>query len=114
MKKVIVCGGRIYADRYFLYEQLDIISEGQPMFIIQGGATGADALARDWARVRGCPCAEVAADWGFYGKSAGPRRNGWMLELKPDLVIAFPGKSGTRNMVAKAEAAGVPVISYES
>jgi ABC-type Fe3+-hydroxamate transport system substrate-binding protein len=30
-------------------------------------------------------------------------------EGKPDLVVAFPGGRGTADMVAKAEAAGIPV-----
>jgi ABC-type Fe3+-hydroxamate transport system substrate-binding protein len=32
-----------------------------------------------------------------------------MLKLKPDLVVAFPGNAGTRNMIMQAEKAGVPV-----
>jgi hypothetical protein len=30
-------------------------------------------------------------------------------EGKPDLVLAFPGGRGTRNMVGQAKRAGVPV-----
>jgi predicted Rossmann-fold nucleotide-binding protein len=33
-----------------------------------------------------------------------------MLEWKPDLVVAFPGGTGTADMVAQAKAAGVAVM----
>ena len=34
-----------------------------------------------------------------------------MLEFgKPDLVLAFPGGRGTKDMTTKAEAAGIPVV----
>lgn len=111
MKKVIVCGGRHYADRMRVYDILDRVKAKHEadLFVIQGGATGADALAADWASLRGMPCAEVKALWDFYEKRAGPLRNGWMLLLQPDGVVAFPGQDGTRNMVEQARSVGVPV-----
>lgn len=66
-------------------------------------------LADDWAILRGCPVARVPAHWDFYSNSAGPRRNGWMLELQPDLVVAFPGQAGTRNMISQAQEKNIPV-----
>ena len=113
MRKILVCGGRFYQDRYGLYETLDVVCEGRPVFIIQGGATGADMLARDWAIMKGYPCAEVLPNWEFYNNAAGPKRNSWMLELKPDLVVAFPGQKGTQNMVAQSHEAGIPVMVVE-
>jgi acyl-CoA synthetase (NDP forming) len=50
------------------------------------------------------------ANWKKHGKSAGPIRNQLMLDVgKPDLVIAFPGGSGTADMIRRARKAGVPV-----
>jgi hypothetical protein len=52
------------------------------------------------------------ADWGTFGKRAGPIRNKQMLEEgKPDLVIAFwDGNSpGTKNMIDQAQAKGISV-----
>lgn len=111
MKKVIVCGGRHYADRIRVYETLDRLKEQNPdgIFVIQGGATGADAFAADWAKLRGQPCAEVKALWDFYEKRAGHLRNGWMLFLEPAGVVAFPGNAGTRDMTSNAKRLGVPV-----
>ena len=110
-KKVIVCGGRKYTDTERIYSVLDslVIREGS-IFVIHGGAPGADQSAGEWAKQNGVPCAIVPANWNFYGKSAGGRRNGWMLELDPDLVVAFPGGVGTQNMITLAKKHGVPVF----
>ena len=44
-------------------------------------------------------------------RGAGPERNARMLaEGRPDLVVAFPGGTGTADMVRRAKAAGVRVV----
>lgn len=79
--------------------------------IIQGGATGADALAKEWAKENKKNMEEYKAQWYTYGKGAGHVRNALMLkEGKPDLVIAFPGGKGTENMVRQARLKGVEVM----
>jgi predicted Rossmann-fold nucleotide-binding protein len=106
--KVLVCGGRDFDDQALLYDVLDEIesNEGPITLVIQGGASGADELALDWAKYRGKDCLTVAADWKTHGKAAGPIRNSKMLSYNPDLVVAFPGGAGTADMVKKAIAAG--------
>lgn len=105
--RVLVCGGRNYANIAEVFYALDLI---QPSVVIEGGASGADALARRYAIKRGISLLTIEADWKKHGKAAGPIRNGLMLTAgKPDLVIAFPGGKGTENMVSQAEKAGVPV-----
>lgn len=79
------------------------------MVIIQGGAKGADFLAKCWAKEKAVPCEEYPADWSL-GKQAGIIRNKRMLEEgKPDLVLAFPGGKGTANMIWQAVDAGIEV-----
>ena len=110
--KVIVCGGRDFRSPAQVWRELDRLhAELSFTALMQGGATGADAFAREWAtrkpEVHRYVC---LADWDTHGKAAGPKRNARMLEWKPDAVIAFPGGSGTANMVKQATAAGVRVI----
>jgi hypothetical protein len=82
----------------------------QNLLIIHGAAMGADRWADVWAARVNVPVKRFRANWDRYGKSAGPRRNQKMLdEGKPDLVIAFPGGSGTADMVDRARTAGIPV-----
>ncbi len=94
--KVLVTGGREYKNYHILSMALDKIN---PTFIISGGAKGADSLAERWAKENGVHIAIVPALWDFYKLSAGVLRNKAMLELSPDLCLAFPGGKGTRNMV---------------
>lgn len=111
-QRVLVCGGRDYPDRRRVCEILDTAHAANPIILlIAGGANGADALAVDWARMRGVPYKTFPAEWERLGLAAGPMRNQQMLdEGKPHMVIAFPGGRGTADMIKKANAAGVPVV----
>lgn len=112
--KVLVCGGREYGENVaeveFLFNDLDARHAINPIeLVVQGGARGADSVARLWAESREIDCLIVPARWSIHGPSAGPIRNGRMLEYKPDLVIAFTGGRGTANMVKQARKAGIAV-----
>jgi len=109
--RVLVCGGRKFTDRALVYRRLDeLAAEHLALFIIEGGQSGADTLARKWRHDRLQPGETFHADWKRYGDPAGPIRNKRMLvDGQPDLVLAFPGKNGTANMIAQAERFGTPV-----
>lgn len=114
--RILVCGGRDYKDRTRVHATL----EDYPHLthLAQGGASGADALARQWcervAKKRAIVCVTYPADWKKMGKRAGPARNQRMIdEFQPELVIAFPGGIGTADCVRRAEAAGITVRRIE-
>jgi YspA, cpYpsA-related SLOG family len=108
--KVLVCGGRNYANYLHVESVLDSIhSEHRITHLIHGGANGADALASEWASKRGIQDVQCSANWRIHGITAGPRRNRRMLDLGPDLVVAFPGGAGTAHMVSIAKTVGVLV-----
>jgi len=130
--RVIVTGGRAYTDQQHVRDTLDQLlaeidarvapvewlaatakSQLLQLILIQGGAPGADAAARNWAALHRDRVISITepANWQRDGKAAGPRRNQRMLDLHhPDLVVAFPGRRGTADMVEKARGALVPVI----
>lgn len=113
--RVLVCGGRNYGhgpdDAAEMYFALRDIHEATPITaIIEGGAKGADEMARNMAEEFGAKAVTVPALWDLHGKAAGPIRNQRMVDdFKPDLVVAFPGGRGTADMVSRAKAAGIPV-----
>lgn len=112
--KLLVTGGREFADRDFVFACLDRADRKRTiMLLVHGAASGADTLADEWAVERGVarlPFPVTPAEWRALGRRAGPLRNADMLRLAaPDGVLAFPGGSGTADMVARARAAGVPV-----
>lgn len=110
MIRVLCCGGRNYNDLRFVILKLDELrSLHGELFIIHGGANGADTLCGQWAAERGFPVAVVPANWKFHDKKAGALRNGWMLELLPNIVVAFPGGYGTSNMIMQAKKLSIPV-----
>jgi hypothetical protein len=112
--RVLVCGGRTYNDKDYLYQILDHLHTQVPITqIINGGAHGADTLAHIWAFDNNIPSTSYPADWEIHGRAAGPIRNAQMLKLQPDLVVAFPGGPGTANMIKQAEAAFVTVLEIE-
>jgi YspA, cpYpsA-related SLOG family len=114
--KILVCGGRAYADAPALYNALDAIHrEKHVARLIHGAARGADSLAACWASSRGIPLQAFPADWETHGRAAGYIRNEQMLlEGHPDLVVAFPGGKGTSHMVSVSEAVGIPVLMVGS
>jgi len=109
MPVVLITGGRKYADYKVVQASLDPLLVHSDLILVQGGASGADRMAKDWATRAHVHCATVPALWDASGPGAGGKRNSAMLLLKPDFCIAFPGKRGTADMVAKCRAAGIPV-----
>lgn len=47
---------------------------------------------------------------GRWGVAPVPPVNRAMLELRPDLVVAFPGGTGTAHMVSLAKKFGIEVV----
>jgi len=112
--KVIICGGRDYDDYQHMSEALAQIclQYGDITAVVQGGARGADSLARRWAIENKIPFEQYDADWKQYGKAAGPIRNQEMLdESGATMVIAFPGGNGTYDMIKRAKKAQVELVN---
>jgi hypothetical protein len=131
--KIVVCGGRNYGEardaegeltrsamreRNRLVDVLDrwrwyFVPKGKALELGCGGCpTGADMLARRWARDSGVSLTVYEADWKQFGKAAGPLRNQQMLsDFQPNFLLAFPGSNGTYNCIRAAKLRSIPVIS---
>lgn len=115
--RILVCGGRKYNNRRGVYDYLDSVIEQHPIVLGTGynprdkRFQGLDQLAYEWAVSRGVPGRCYPAHWGLFGRSAGPRRNRRMLEMfEAEVLLAWPGNTGTANMMEIAGDAGVLVI----
>lgn len=111
--KVIIAGGRdlIVAPQ----NMQDIVDRSgfKVTELVNGGAAGVDRCAIWWARHADIPKRYFLADWGAYGKSAGPRRNRQMAEYADALIAIWDGKSrGTKNMIETMRDLGKPVYVY--
>ena len=107
--RYLICGGRDFEDYALMDKALaKLILHPKDALIIHGGQRGADTLAHRWAQCNGAkvqPFPVTKGEWDAYGRAAGPIRNRKMLlEGRPDVVIAFPGHTGTANMLEQAKA----------
>lgn len=109
--RIVVTGGRDYANS----ELVDaVLSNLEPNAVAQGGASGADELARDWCAAHNVAVETFAAEWQSDGRAAGPIRNRKMLErFMPSIVVAFPGGRGTDDCVRQARRRGIVVLRVE-
>lgn len=110
--KLLVCGGRDFDDEGFIHSTLFALRESNPFhLLIHGNARGADRIAGEWARSQyGVQEVVCPANWYLHGNRAGFMRNQAMLELGPDIVLAFPGGTGTRMMVKLAKEANIDLV----
>ena len=106
--KIIVTGGRNYTDFNKMKTVLDKFENIEK--IITGGASGADNLAKIYAKENNITYEEYVAKWDEYGKAAGPIRNYQMCSSNTDAtVIVFPGGNGTKHCEKIANKFGMDV-----
>ena len=127
--RIVVTGGRAYANREHVFTALDAIHWVTPITELAHGNAGeigpltgklrgADKLAGAWAEAKGIevvPYPVSREDWKAYGRAAGPRRNRIMLDaFKPDAVVAFPGGNGTADCCQAARERGIEVLRQKA
>lgn len=112
--KVIVAGCRNYNN----YEEaksiidfyLSKICINNEIVILSGGCRGADSLGEKYASEKNYKIERHQANWGKYGKKAGPIRNEKMASLCDFVICFWDGKSkGTKNMIAFAKKYNKPL-----
>lgn len=112
-ERVLVFGGRDFNDETAVFGALDCHVVPRRDTVIQGGAPGADRLAREWCRINFCRYENFPADWQKHGRAAGPIRNQQMIdEGRPTKAVCFSGGRGTADMERRARAAGIPVFAF--
>lgn len=103
--RILVCGSRHWTNIDRIFEVLDDYAIDTDL-VIEGCATGADAIAEEWAESREILISHHPAEWSKYGKSAGPKRNRLMLLDKPHAIFAFSNdiesSRGTFDMLNRA------------
>jgi hypothetical protein len=124
MQRVLVYGSRTLNNRALVFNALDLLHCSNPIGLLVHGAcpnrdrTGtliwsADMLAEAWAKAREIPYCGWPAQWSVLGRAAGPIRNQEMLnKTRPTRGVEFPGRTGTQDMRARLQKAGVPISRY--
>jgi hypothetical protein len=114
-RRILICGDRKWSDYEFILERVRRLPPGTR--IIEGGAKGADTLARRAGHACGLVVEQYNADWKRYGRAAGPIRNLEMLhDGAPTEVWAFHDRiwasKGTADMMKIARKERVPAILF--
>lgn len=112
--RIAVTGGRDYPNRAKADEVMGkaLKALSGRLFVIVGDCeTGLDLYVREFCEAHKSQLnhAVFEADWPKYGKAAGPKRNTVMVQMKPDLLLSFPGGRGTADMTRQSEAAGIKI-----
>lgn len=126
--RIVVTGGRDYADRAAVYAALDrlhrelgvaLVAHGacrvtaEPNGTTSGRMSGADRWACEWAHDRGVIAGGYPVtreEYDAHGRAAPCVRNRRMLDtVRPDGVVAFPGGRGTADCCRAAEERGLKV-----
>lgn len=119
MKRILVTGSRSWKNLTIIKEA--ILTETGPRLgwdlVIHGDARGADIAAELICHNFGIHTAPIAARWDSHGRSAGPIRNRVMLDLKPEIVLAFhedfENSLGTKDCVEEALRRGIRVRRFD-
>ena len=112
---VAITGSRYWGeDRHFVAITKRLDSLSRATVIVLGDARGVDSIARAVATSLGfADIRRHIADWGAFGRRAGPIRNRAMLDENPQLVLAFhddlANSRGTKDMIQAATRRGIPV-----
>ena len=118
--RILITGSRNW-DKYSIIEKaiLGTIKDAgvDPYYvvIVEGGAMGADTLAKRVADDHGIRYEEHRADWSRLGKRAGHVRNFNMVKEGANVCLAFPlaDSKGTWHCASIAHRVGMPVYVYD-
>ena len=111
--KVIIAGSRTCNNPEVLIAS---ISEANIHIteVVCGEASGADKLGKEWAEKNNITVTSFPADWGKYGKAAGPIRNKEMAKYADSLIAIWDGSSrGTKNMINEMNKLNKFVFVYQ-
>ena len=104
--KVIIAGDRNFTDYEYVKKFVDSL-EIEITEVVSGRARGVDRLGERYAKENEIECMMFPAEWGTYGRAAGPIRNKQMADYvgEEGALIAFlaEGSKGTASMISIAE-----------
>lgn len=110
---VVIAGGRDFTNIVVAYSCIaELVTDNDT--IISGHASGADTIGELYAKDHNLKCKLYPADWGKYGRSAGPIRNEQMAKIADKVIVFWDGKSrGTKNMINMTKKHGCELIVFD-
>lgn len=113
--RLLIAAGRHLQDAALIRRALMRAHAIRPITVVIHGSSGRlGTIAEEWGRAQHLHVVRYPANWRAFGKRGGVIRNAFMLEdSRPDLVLALPGGSDTRDLIARVQCARVPIINAE-
>ena len=103
-----VVGSRTFTNYQLFVAELDRYSDITR--IISGGAKGADMMARRYAKENNITIREYIPNWNLYGKSAGYKRNVFIVDDADQLIAFWDSTSrGTKHSIGLGFERNIPV-----
>lgn len=112
---LMVTGSRTWDLVPIINKHLYWFTKGQSeVTLLEGGAEGADKIARRYAVKQGWEVITFLPHYDLHGKSATHIRNQLMVDMLPDLVLAYSRSrsSGTYSTIEKAFKARLLVRTF--
>jgi hypothetical protein len=118
--KILVTGSRDWTDARRIQEEIfralyETKTPHDEAALIHGACpSGADAIADQYGTDTGMHVVRVPADWGRWKRRAGFIRNAEMVELEPDICLAFirNGSRGASMTADLARRAGIETREF--
>ncbi|AFI55376.1 hypothetical protein TSMG0093 [Halocynthia phage JM-2012] len=115
--RLLICGSRDLTDPAPIYNILVpllaslSIEVGSRLIIVEGGARGADKVAKDLALRLGLRCETYVADWDNLGRSAGYVRNADMVKVSSATLAYWDRISkGTKHSINLSIKKRIPLM----
>lgn len=102
--RILAVGGRNFTSMW-MNQVLDNVHMKTPVTEVfhTGEPAGASYWVACWALGNGIKETGVRPQWSKHGKSAAKIRNVELMDMKPDLVVVFPGGYRTRALLNLAQ-----------
>lgn len=121
MKYLLIAGSRSFEDRDLFNRVTEELIDGDERFtiIVEGGATGADTMAREYAEAHDMKYEEFKPDWKHYGRAAGPKRNDKMVQFIKErngtaLYFWDEESKGTKQCIDSAKRKGIEISVWST
>lgn len=114
MMRILITGSRDWVSRHTVEQAIKSYSDDSTTIVHGACPTGADLFAAEFAESSGFTVEAIPAQWGKYGKAAGPHRNRQMVDLGADICLAFirNGSKGATGTARMAVDAGIEVVEF--
>lgn len=119
---IVTTGGRHFdgleatnlVDSVMFKYTLGMMIEPEKIVVCNGNAKGADELVKIWCHKNGIHFFSCEPLWHIYDRPAGPLRNEIMLDIMhPNLLVAFPGGTGTQGTIKLAKEKRIKVLKFD-